>query len=75
MNEREFIKKLQERAREQEKLIRDMPMHRVFYSVSFWFGNHPWRILIPTAIILTIIFHFALGKGYDEFVLKLFGKL
>ena len=75
MNEREFIKKLQERAKEQEKLIRDMPMHRVFSSVSFWFGNHPWRILVPVAIILTLIFHFAFGKPYDDFILKLFGKL
>jgi hypothetical protein len=75
MNEREFIKKLQERAKEQEKLIHDMPMHRVFYSVSFWLGNHPWRILIPLSIILTLVFHFTLGKGYDELILKLFGKL
>jgi hypothetical protein len=75
MNEREFIKKLQERAKEQEKLIRDMPMHRVFYSVSFWFGNHPWRILVPLAIILTIIFQLSFGKHYDDFILKLFGKI
>ena len=75
MNEREFIKKLQERAREQEKLIKSMPMPRVFSSVSFWFGNHPWRILVPIAIILTLIFHLAYGKPYDDFILKLFGKL
>jgi hypothetical protein len=75
MNEREFIRKLQERAKEQEKLINGMPMPKVFSSVSFWFGDHPWRILVPLAIILTIVFHLAIGKPYDEFVLKLFGKL
>jgi len=75
MNEREFIRKLQERAKEQEKLIKSMPMPRVFSSVSLWFGNHPWRILVPIAIILTIAFHLAYGKPYDEFILKLFGKL
>lgn len=75
MNEREFIKKLQERAKEQETLIKSMPMPELFSSVSVWFGNHPWRILVPLAIILTLIFHFSLGIAYDEFVLKLFGKL
>jgi hypothetical protein len=75
MNEREFIKKLQERAKEQEQLIKSMPMHRVFSSVSVWLGNHPWRILVPLAIILTLIFHLVFGKPYDDFILKLFGKL
>jgi len=75
MNELEFIKKLQERAKEQEKLIRSMPMPRIFSSISFWFGNHPWRILVPIAIILTLVFHLAYGKPYDEFILKIFGKL
>jgi hypothetical protein len=75
MNEREFIKKLQERAREQEKLIRDMPLHRIFSSVSFWFGNHPYRILVPLAIIITLVLHFSFGKAYDDFILKIFGKV
>ncbi|MBI4089619.1 MAG: hypothetical protein HY424_02830 [Candidatus Levybacteria bacterium] len=75
MNEHEFIKTLKERANEQEKLIKSMPFSKVFTSVSFWLGNHPWRILIPFALILTVIFHEILGKRYDEFILKIFGKL
>jgi len=75
MNEREFIKTLRERAKEQEKLIRSMPLPKVFSSVSVWFGNHPWRILVPLAIILTLIFRLSYGKPYDDFILKLFGKL
>jgi hypothetical protein len=75
MNERQFLKKLQERAREQENIIKGMFLPKVFTSVSFWLGNHPWRILIPLAFILTLIFHHAFGRGYDEFVLKIFGKI
>ena len=75
MNEREFIKALKERANEQERLIKSMPFPKVFASISFWFGNHPWRILIPLAFVLTLIFHGILGKRYDEFILKIFGKL
>jgi hypothetical protein len=75
MNEQQFLKTLQERAREQEKTIRGMFLPKLFTSVSFWLGNHPWRILIPLAFILTLIFHSALGKRYDEFILKIFGKI
>jgi hypothetical protein len=75
MNERQFLNKLQERAREQEKIIKGMFLPKLFTSVSFWLGDHPWRILIPLAFIFTLIFHYALGKGYDELILKIFGKI
>lgn len=75
MNEHKFIKTLQDRANEQEKLIRTMPLPKVFFSVSFWFGDHPWRILLPVAFIITSIFRITLGRPYDDFILKIFGKL
>jgi hypothetical protein len=75
MNEHEFLKELEKRAQEQEKIIKGMFLPRVFESLSFWLGNHPWRILIPIAVVLTLIFHGLLGKRYDEFILKIFGKL
>ena len=75
MNEHEFLKTLEERAKEQEKIIKDMVFPTLFTSVSTWLGNHPWRILIPLAFILTLIFHNILGKRYDELILKIFGKL
>lgn len=75
MNEHEFLKILEERAKEQEKLIKDMYFPKVFASVGFWLGNHPWRLLIPFSVILTLILHGILGKNYDEFILKIFGKL
>jgi hypothetical protein len=75
MNEQQFLKKLQERAQEQEKIIKGMVLPKLFTSVSFWFGDHPWRILIPLSFILTLIFHYSLGQRYDEFILKIFGKI
>ena len=75
MNEHDFLKTLEERAKEQEKIIKGMFLPKVFMSVSFWLGNHPWRILIPLAIIITLILHAVFGKRYDEFILKIFGKL
>ncbi|MDO8583480.1 MAG: hypothetical protein Q7R51_03035 [bacterium] len=75
MNENEFIRTLELRAKEQEKIMNSMVFPRLFTSVSIWLGNHPWRILIPLAFILTLIFHGILGKRYDELILKIFGKL
>ncbi|MBI2613727.1 MAG: hypothetical protein HYW62_03065 [Candidatus Levybacteria bacterium] len=75
MNEREFLKTLGERSKEQERIIKGMLLPKLFTEISFWFGNHPWRILIPLAIILTLILHGVLGKRYDELILKIFGKL
>lgn len=75
MNESEFLKTLEERAKEQEKIIKGMVLPKVFTTISFWLGNHPWRILIPLSIIITLILHWMFGKRYDEFILKIFGKL
>lgn len=73
MNEREFLRKLQERAREQEKLINDMVFPGLFKATSIWLGNHPWRLLIPLAFIFTLIFHFTMGVPYDNLILRIFG--
>ena len=75
MNEHKFIETLEQRAKDQEKIIKGMILPQVFTSVSFWLGNHPWRILIPLAVILTLIFHGLLGRRYDELILKIFGKI
>ncbi len=75
MNEREFLLQLQERAGEQEKLMRGMLLPKVFLSVSLWLGDHPLRLIIPIAIALTLIFHNMIGQNYDNFILKIFGKL
>lgn len=75
MNEREFLKKLEDRAQEQEKLMKGMVLSKVFKSVSFWLGEHPYRILIPIAFIITLALRVIIGMAYDEFILKIFGKL
>lgn len=75
MNEREFIKTLEQRAHEQKKIIKGMLLPKLFVAVSFGLGEHPWRFLIPLAFALTLIFHAVLGKSYIDFILKIFGKL
>lgn len=72
MDESEFILKLQERARTQEKIVRDMPFSKIFATVSLWLGSHPYRIIIPLAIILTLLFRGVFGPKYTDFVLYIF---
>lgn len=72
-SEHEFLRKLEKRAEEQEHLLSRMPYQKVFIQTSFWLGQHPWRILIPIAFILTLLFRFTLGYRYYELVLKMFG--
>jgi hypothetical protein len=75
MNESEFLKTLEKRATEQEKLIRGILFPKIFLSLSLWLGNHPMRIIIPLAIILTLILRNLFGQNYYNFILKIFGKL
>jgi len=73
MNEREFLLKLERRAQEQEVLIKKIPMSQIFITLSFWLGKHPWRILIPLAFLLTLLFRSVFGYQYTNFILKIFG--
>jgi len=72
MNEREFLNTLQERAREQEKIMKDMPFPAFFSTISMWLGNHPWRYLIPLAFFLSLLFRGLFGSSYIDFVLGIF---
>jgi hypothetical protein len=73
MDEREFLELLEKRAREQEHVMQQVPLQRMFLATSLWLGEHPWRILIPIALILSILFRILLGYHYYELILKIFG--
>ncbi len=75
MTEHEFILKLQERAKEQEKILNDMPFAKFFSTISLSLGKHPWRFLIPLALILSLIFRGVFGKEYTDLVLLIFRKI
>lgn len=72
MNEREFIEELKKRAKEQEAVVKEMPFPKIFAAASVWLGVHPWRFLIPLALIITVIFRFIFGASYTDFFLSIF---
>lgn len=72
MNENEFISLLQTRAREQETLLSRIPLPNVFFRVSTWLGKHPWRILVPLAFIVSVIFQLMGKEAYTDLILQIF---
>lgn len=72
MNEREFLLKLQDRAREQEQAMKAVPFPRFFHFVIEWLSHHPWRFLIPLAFLVSLLFRGVFGPEYTDFILKLF---
>lgn len=75
MNEAEFILKLQERAKEQEKIVRDMPFSKTFSTVSLWLGHHPYRILVPVAFLITLLLRGIFEGKYTDFILRIFKSI
>ncbi len=75
MNERTFLKELEKRMSEQEKIMKDMIFPDIFLRVSTLLGNHPWRILIPVAFVISLCLQLTLHKTYDDTILKIFGGL
>ena len=71
MKEREFLIELEKRALENKRLIEKSSVA----IVSLWFGEHPWRIIIPFSFLLTLLLRLILGKTYFEVILWIFGGL
>lgn len=72
MDERKFVEQLQARAREQEQLVKTVPFPVFFGFVIKWLSFHPWRLLIPLAFILTILFRLMFGPDYTDMILAVF---
>ncbi len=72
MDELKFVKLLQQRAREQFLVMEKMPLPGVFLLVTKWLSDHPWRYLIPLALLVTLVLRYILGTRFSEQVLRLF---
>jgi hypothetical protein len=75
MKERDFVKLLQERAREQKKAMDAVPFPKFFAFTIVWFSDHPWRFLIPLAFVISIILRGIIGHAYTDFVLWIFRSI
>jgi len=74
MKESDFILLLKTRAKEQETLLKSLPFPKVFWFISQWLSDHPWRYLIPLAFLISILFRVILGISYTNYILRLFSR-
>lgn len=74
MKQNNILDSLKQRAQEQQ-VVYKVPFPHFFLFLSKTLGENPWRVLIPIAFFLTIIFHLMFGNLYDERILWLFGAL
>lgn len=75
MSENNFIHTLQQRASEQKLVVLNVPFPQIFLFISARLGESPWKILIPTAILLTFLLRIIKGVVFDEAILWLFGAI
>lgn len=72
MKELEFLLELEKRAIENERLMKKSGLA---FMLSLWFGEHPWRIIIPFSLLSTLLLRFIFGEPYFKAVLWIFGGL
>jgi hypothetical protein len=72
-SEREFLKDLEEKAKEQQRLARTEMIPEWAKGVGDWLVVNPWRVLVPIAAVTYLILRIVLGDDYREFILGLFG--
>ncbi len=72
MQKNDFLKELQKRAQEQQKLHKDIPFPALFSLIATHLGDHPWKLLIPLSVVISFLFYFVFGKDYIEFILWIF---
>jgi hypothetical protein len=75
MNEHDFLLRLQERARQQKRIMETVPFPTFFAFVVEWLSVHPWRYLIPLAFLISFMLRGSLGSVYTDFILGLFKGL
>lgn len=71
--ERDFVKELEARAREQRQLVRTQVLPIWARGLGDWLTVNPWRVLVPASTILYITIRLWYGAIFREFILGLFG--
>lgn len=74
MKESDFILQLKIRVKEQEKLMRSLPYPKIFWFISKWLSDHPWRYLIPLAFLVSVLLRAILGMTYTNYILRVFSR-
>ena len=72
-SERDFLKNLEQKAKEQGKLVETELIPDWARGVGAWLAINPWRVLIPMSMVVYVIWRVIFGINVSDFVLGLFG--
>ena len=72
-SELEFLEILEQRAREQRRLINSGLLPSWAGFMGAWFAVHPWRVIAPVAGVIYVLARLIFGAGVVELTLGLFG--
>lgn len=71
--ETEFLRELEQRASEEQRLLGTEVLPRWARGLGDWLVVNPWRVLVPIAVIVYALLRVAWGVSMSEFILGLFG--
>lgn len=71
--ESRFIKELEDKAREQQRLVQTELIPSWAKGLGGWLAVNPWRVLVPLSALTYGLLRIAYGTNYREFILGLFG--
>lgn len=71
--ESSFIKELEDKAREQQRLVQTELIPSWAKGLGGWLAVNPWRVLVPLSALTYGLLRIAYGTNYREFILGLFG--
>lgn len=72
-SERSFVAELEQKAREQRKLAETELVPGWAKGLGNWLAVHPWRVILPLAVMIYGLWRMVNGSGVREFILGLFG--
>lgn len=73
MDEKEFLQALNEKASEQKRITETEVLPGWAKWLGEWLAIDPWRVLMPTALILYLVMRVVVGVGFRELILAIFG--
>lgn len=68
-----FIKILEDKAREQQRLVQTEMIPGWARGVGDWLAVHPWRVIVPLSALIYGLLRSAYGGEFRELILGLFG--
>jgi hypothetical protein len=71
--ESSFIKELESKSQEQQRLVQTELIPEWAKGLGDWLAVNPWRVLVPMSTMVYVILRIVYGNNFREFILGLFG--